>query len=51
MPALLHKGPHLTPEGLHFARQHFVPGPHALKLLFQFFELSLEGIPLCHKFL
>ena len=51
MPALLHEGPHLTPEGLHFARQHLVPGPHALKLLSQLFELSLEGIPLRCKFL
>lgn len=46
MPALLHEGPHLTPEGLHFARQHLVPGPRALKLLLQLFQLSLQGVPL-----
>lgn len=51
MPALLHEGPHLTPERLHFTRQHLVAGPHTLKLLFQLFELSLEGISLRRKFL
>lgn len=51
MPALLCQRPHLTPEGLHFTRQHLIPGLHTLKLLFQFFKLSLEAISLTNKFL
>lgn len=51
VPALLHEGPHLTPEGLRFARQHLVPGPQALRPLSQLFQLSLQAVPLTRKFL
>lgn len=46
MSALLHQGHHLAPEGLHFAGQHLVARPNALKLLFLLLQLCLEGVPL-----